>query len=118
MILKKPAKYITYLDKNNLYSYAMSKSLPMCRCEWLDPAIFVLVKCEDDSLRGCLLEVDLEYPNELHELHNNYPLATDILKIKIEMLSNHQLKMLIIIIFLLVKLKKFLQNRKVCGSYN
>ena len=88
----------------------MSKSLPMCRCEWLDPAIFVLVKCEDDSLRGCLLEVDLEYPNELHELHNNYPLATDILKIKIEMLSNHQLKMLIIIIFLLVMLKKLVPN--------
>ena len=25
----------------------------------------------------CILEVDLEYPKELHDLHNDYPLAPE-----------------------------------------
>ena len=32
------------------------------------------------SSKGCILEVDLEYPNELRELYNDYPLATDEIK--------------------------------------
>ena len=31
--------------------------------------------------QGCILEVDLEYPEELHDLHNEYPLATERLEI-------------------------------------
>ena len=38
------------------------------------------------------LEVDLEYPKELHQLHNDYPLAPDKIEIKEEMLSNYQLQ--------------------------
>ena len=30
----------------------------------------------------CILEVDLEYPRDLHDLHNDYPLAPERLKIK------------------------------------
>ena len=30
---------------------------------------------------GCILEVDLEYPKEIHDLHNDYPLAPERLKI-------------------------------------
>ena len=37
-------------------------------------------------------EVDLEYPKELWELHNNYPLAPDKIEIKREMLSDYELK--------------------------
>lgn len=40
------------------------------------------------SSTGCVLEVDLEYPTELYDLHNDYPLASDKLKIKKEMLPN------------------------------
>ena len=43
-------------------------------------------------MEGCVLEVDLEYPKELHELHNDYPLAPDKIGIKREMLSEYQLK--------------------------
>ena len=44
-------------------------------------------------MKGCILEVNLEYPKELHELHNNYLLAPDKIEIKREMLSDCQLKM-------------------------
>ena len=39
-------------------------------------------KYSSNSLKGSVLEVDLEYPKELHELHNYYPLAPDKLEIK------------------------------------
>ena len=64
---KKPIRHITYLDKNNLYGYAMSNSLPMGVFKWLDPVKFNLDKCKDDRLRDSNLDVDLEYPNELQE---------------------------------------------------
>ena len=44
------------------------------------------------SSKGYVLEVDLEYPKELHKLRNDYPLALDKIEIKREMLSVYQLK--------------------------
>ena len=38
---------------------------------------------------GYFLEVDLEYPDELHELHNDYPLAPEKLAVTNDMLSNY-----------------------------
>ena len=38
------------------------------------------------------LEVNFEYPEELGELHNDYPLAPDRIEIKIEMLPDYQIK--------------------------
>ena len=43
-------------------------------------------------MKGFVLEVDLEHPKELRELHNDYPLAPDKIEIKREMFSDHQLK--------------------------
>ena len=43
-------------------------------------------------MEKCVLEVDLEYPKELRELRNDYPLAPDKIEIKREMLSEYQLK--------------------------
>ena len=54
--------------------------------------MFDLNKYTSNSSRGFVLEVDLEYPKELWELHNDYPLAPDKLEIKREMLSEYQLK--------------------------
>ena len=50
-------------------------------------------KNTSNSLEGRALEVYLEYPKELHELHNDYSLASDKIDIKREMLSGYQLKM-------------------------
>ena len=68
----KPSKFITYLDENNLYGWAMSKKLPTGGFKWM-------TKEELDSWRSypCILEVDLEYSKELHDLHNEYPLAPE-----------------------------------------
>ena len=60
--------------------------------KWIDPKEFDLNKYTGNSSKGCVLEVDLEYPIELHELHNDYPLAPHKIEIKREMLSEYQLK--------------------------
>ena len=49
----------------------------------------------EKSQIGYFLEVDLEYPDELHELHNDYPLAPEKLAVSSDMLSNYCKKLLI-----------------------
>ena len=65
-----PSKYIQYLYANNLYGWAMSKPLPTHGFKWMKTS-----ELETWELHSCILEVDLEYPKELHDLHNDYPLA-------------------------------------------
>ena len=71
-----PSTYIQYLDANNLYGWAMSKSLPTHGFKWMkDNELNIWEKTP------CILEVDLEYPKELHDLHNDYPLAPEQIKV-------------------------------------
>ena len=69
-----PSKYITYLDANNLYGWAMSKPLPTDGFRWMK-------NLNNWRNRPCILEVDLEYPESLHDLHNDYPLAVETVKL-------------------------------------
>ena len=69
---KEPFKYIQYLDANNLYGWAMSKLLPTHGFKWMKAD-----ELETWELHSCILEVDLEYPKSLHDLHNDYPLAPE-----------------------------------------
>jgi len=85
-----PNNYITYLDANNLYGWAMSQPLPTHDFAWLtDEEIeeFDVTEIPEDSEDGYILEVDLEYPQELHDSHSDYPLAPEEMKISTEMLS-------------------------------
>ena len=75
------------LDANNLYGYTMSKFLPTSGFKWIDLEEFDLNNYTSNSSKGCVLEVVLEYPKELRKLHNDYPLAPDIIEINKEMLS-------------------------------
>ena len=87
---KAPSKYIMYLDANNLYGWAMSQYLPTGNFKWMtDKEISKtnLGKYELDSKEGLILEVDLEYPKELHDLHNDYPIAPEKVKVSNDMLS-------------------------------
>ena len=72
----KPTKYITYLDANNLYGWAMSKSLPTHGFKWMEPN-----ELKNWRNFSCILEVDLEYPRSLHDLHNDYSLASEQMNI-------------------------------------
>ena len=60
--------------------------------KWIDPREFDLNKYTSNSSRGCDLEVDLEFPIELLEIHNGYPLAPDKIEVEREVLSNYQKK--------------------------
>ena len=48
-----------------------------------------LGKHKVDSKKGLILEVDLEYPQELHDLHNDYPVAPEKAKVSKDMLSRY-----------------------------
>ena len=72
----KPSTYITYLDANNLYGWAMSQSLPTHGFKWMKKN-----ELETWEKHSCILEVDLVYPKNLHDLHNDYPLAPERIKV-------------------------------------
>ena len=58
----------------------------------IDPKECDLNKYSSSNSKEYAFEVDLEYPKDLQELHNNYPLAPNKIEVKREMLSAHQLK--------------------------
>ena len=87
---KRQSTFISYLDMNNLYGWAMSEYLPYERFKWLKIVDeFDMMSVSEKCLIGYFLEVDLEYPDELHELHNDYPLASEKLAISRDMLSKY-----------------------------
>ena len=72
------SSFIVYLDANNLYGWAMSKPLPVGGFEWMGEAdLENWERFVDEEGIGCILEVDLEYPVELHDFHNDFPLAPE-----------------------------------------
>ena len=74
----KPLIYIVYLDFNNFYGCGMSGYLPDDGFKWLKNAHnFVVNSISEKSPIGYILAVDLEYPDESHKLHNEYPLAPE-----------------------------------------
>ena len=79
--IKKPSKYLMYLDANNLYGWAMSQKLPVHSFKWMSNKeienIFNNQIVQVWKTTPCILEVDLEYPEELHDLHNDYPLCPE-----------------------------------------
>jgi hypothetical protein len=93
-----PEQHILYLDANNLYGWAMSQPLPLGDYVWeketetasndqqqnlvwfnKDMQLVSAHICQLDPQGdyGWILEVDLDYPSHLHDLHNDYPLCPD-----------------------------------------
>ena len=75
--LKQLCSYLLYVDANNLYEWAMSKKLPIDGFNWCDN--FKMFTCEfirnydENEDTGYLLEVDIEYPKNLHDSHRDLP---------------------------------------------
>ena len=89
---KKPSKYITYLDANNLYGLVMSQHLPYSGFKWLNQKEFdkfCLNSIDKNSSDGYIVEVGLEYCDKLHEPHNDYSLAPEKLEINHNMQSDY-----------------------------
>jgi hypothetical protein len=86
---EKPTKYVTYLDANNLYGWAMNQYMPYGEFQWIDPDNFKLENIKENSDKGHILEVDIEYPKALHQLHNDYPFCPEQLLVQDEMLSEY-----------------------------
>ena len=82
----KPSKYLMYLDANNLYGCAMSMKLPTHGFKWLTGGemekLFNNRVIQVWEKTPCILEVDLEYPENLHDLHNDYPFCPEKVECK------------------------------------
>ena len=92
---EKPKNYIIYLDMNNLYGHAMSQYLPYGGFKWvknIDKIKRKLMNMKSNNSTGNILEVDLEYPQALHDIHNDYSLAPEKINIPKECLSDYCLK--------------------------
>jgi hypothetical protein len=86
----KPSNYLMYHDGNNLYGWAMSQLLPIGDFKWEEhPNNIDYEDYLDDSDRGLVLDVDLEYPERLHLELNGYPLAPESMEIKKDMISDY-----------------------------
>ena len=61
-----------YLDANNLYGWAMCKKLPLGKFEWIHPEDYTenhIKSYTDSDEYGAIIEVDIEYPEELLNKH-------------------------------------------------
>ncbi|CAH0551589.1 unnamed protein product [Brassicogethes aeneus] len=77
----KLSKYLMYFDVNNLYGWAMCQYLPHDGFQWLENLDnFDVFGVSDESPVGYILEVDLEYPQNLHDLHKDLPFCPDHVK--------------------------------------
>jgi len=83
----KPTSFLSYFDANNLYGAAMIKKLPTGGYRWSRMTAEELLAVDADGDIGNLVEVDLEYPKELHATHSMYPLAPVRRRILAEELS-------------------------------
>ena len=106
----KQTSYIMEVDANNLYGWAMSQEMPDGEFEWVSQdecrtmeqtlnfadgriAMFDLGIFDHrvfDEKKSFILEVDLEYPPELHERDDDYPLAPEVMTIEPEITGEKQ----------------------------
>ena len=73
---EEPSRFLQYLGANNLHGWAMSQPLPTGEFKWVTPD-----EIAERSDKGYLLEVDVKYPKELHDLHNDLPFMCEKMEI-------------------------------------
>ena len=77
----KESSYIQYLHANNLYGAAMSKKLPIKGFKWLDDIERIdeefIKEYNEINDKGYVIEADVDYPQELHDLHSDMPFLSE-----------------------------------------
>ena len=87
----RPRTYLIYFDANKLYGWTMIQPLPTGGFRFLAPdeieALAPVGELSDDAEDGYIYEVDLHYPQHLHDAHDDYPLTHETLEIGSDMYS-------------------------------
>ena len=78
---KSESSYLQYLDANNLYGKAMSQPLPTGGFKWTEVNPNEISELETRTDEGYVLEVDVSYPKELHNQHNDLPFMCERMEI-------------------------------------
>ena len=78
---KSESSYLPYLDTNNLFGWAMSQPLPTGGFKWVDVNPNEISELATRTDKGYLLEVDVSYPKELHNPHNDLPFMCERMEI-------------------------------------
>ena len=84
-----------YLDMNNLYGDTISEYLPYGGFKWVkvnNETVSRILNKSSNSLHGYFLEVDLDFPKNLHDYDNDYPMAPEKIKLEDDMLSPYCLE--------------------------
>ena len=80
MIKNKESSYLKYWDVNNLYVWAISQKLPVNEVEWIEGTSQFnegfIKNYDEESAKGYLLEVNVQYLKKIHELHNDLQIFT------------------------------------------
>ena len=80
------SSYLMYLDANNLYGWAMFQKLPVNDFEWLEELYefdeSFIKNYDENSNKGYILEVNVEYPKNLINLHKDLPFLAERKKIE------------------------------------
>ena len=75
------SSYLEYLDRNNLYGWAMSQKLPVNGFEWVEELSQFkkdfIKNYDENSDQGYFLEVDVEYPKNLFSFNSDLPFLSE-----------------------------------------
>ena len=79
------SSFLKYLDTNNLHGWPMCKKLPVSNFKWIDDlSIFTedfIKNYDENSNKGYIFEVDIEYPINIHMQHSDLPFLPERMKI-------------------------------------
>ena len=82
----KESSYLKYCNVNNLCGWAMLQKLPVNKFVWIkDTSQFnedFIKNYNEESDEGYFPDIGVQYPEKLHELHNDLPFVPEIMKIE------------------------------------
>ena len=81
----KESSYLVYVDANNLCGWSMCKKLPVSDFNYIDDILILtedfIKNYDEDSDKGYIFVVDVEYPRNLHKLHSDLPFLPERVKV-------------------------------------